>query len=78
MKRPTESASAGDPSRTLGPGDVVAVPPGVTHDIVNVGTEPLGIYTVYSPPNHLPGREQATKADAEADHADEAFGRRLE
>ena len=28
-------------------------------------------------PNHLSGRVQATKADAEADHADEAFGEKV-
>lgn len=55
-------------------GDVIVVTPGTRHDVVNTGSEPLRIYTVYSPPNHIDGRVQQTKADAEADKADEAFG----
>jgi len=56
------------------PGDVVVVTPGTRHDVVNTGSEPLRIYTVYAPPNHIDGRVQLTKADAEADEADQAFG----
>jgi mannose-6-phosphate isomerase-like protein (cupin superfamily) len=56
-------------------GDVLVVTPGTKHDVVNTGTEPLRIYTVYAPPNHIDGRVQQTKADANADTADEAFGR---
>jgi mannose-6-phosphate isomerase-like protein (cupin superfamily) len=59
----------------VGSGDVVAATPGTRHDIVNTGAEPLRIYTVYAPQNHIAGRVQATKADAKADDADEAFGR---
>lgn len=61
----------------LAPGDVVVVTPGVGHDIVNTGNEPLQIYTIYTPPNHIPGRVQPTKGAAEADRADEEFGRRV-
>jgi mannose-6-phosphate isomerase-like protein (cupin superfamily) len=56
-------------------GDVVGVTPGTRHDFVNTGTEPLRIYTVYAPPNHVDGVVHQTKADADADTADEAFGR---
>jgi mannose-6-phosphate isomerase-like protein (cupin superfamily) len=55
-------------------GDVVVVTPGTHHDVINTGAEPLRIYTVYSPPNHIDGRLHLTKSDAEADKADEAFG----
>jgi len=58
----------------LAPGDVVLIPPGSRHDVVNVGSEPLRLYTVYAPPYHIDGRLQQTKADADADKADEAFG----
>lgn len=34
----------------------------------------LKVYTVYSPPNHIDGRIHKTKADADADVADEAIG----
>ena len=56
------------------PGDVVVVVPGTEHNFRNTGTEPLQIYTVYAPPNHIDGRVHATKADADADTADEAVG----
>lgn len=55
-------------------GDVVVVVPGTEHNFRNTGTEPLKIYTVYSPPNHIDGRVHKTKADADADAADEAVG----
>jgi mannose-6-phosphate isomerase-like protein (cupin superfamily) len=63
---------------SFGPGDVVVIIPGARHDIRNVGTAPLKLYTIYVPPNHIDQRVQATKADAQADHEDEAFGRRVE
>jgi len=56
------------------PGDVVVVVPGTEHNFVNTGTQDLQIYTVYAPPNHIDGRVQRTKADADADKADEAVG----
>lgn len=56
-------------------GDVVVVTPGTRHDVMNTGSEPLRIYTIYAPPNHIDGRVHQTKAEAEADKADEAFGR---
>jgi mannose-6-phosphate isomerase-like protein (cupin superfamily) len=59
----------------LKPGDVVVAPPGVQHNVVNTGAEPLRLYTVYSPPNHIDGRVHPTKEDAARDSADEEFGR---
>ncbi|MDI1447988.1 cupin domain-containing protein [Polyangium sp. 6x1] len=56
------------------PGDVVLVTPGVRHNFINTGKTPLKLYTLYAPPNHIPGRVQQTKANAEADREDEAFG----
>ncbi len=58
----------------LGAGSVVVVTPGTKHNILNTGTEPLVIVTVYAPANHIDGRMHATKADADADVEDEAFG----
>lgn len=58
----------------IGPGDVVVVVPGTEHNFRNTGSEPLKIYTVYAPPNHIDGRVHKTKADADADTADEAVG----
>jgi mannose-6-phosphate isomerase-like protein (cupin superfamily) len=47
-------------------GCAVVVPQGIKHNIVNTGTEPMKIYTVYSPPNHKDGTVHVTKDDAEA------------
>lgn len=62
----------------FGPGDVVVIPPGTRHDITNVGNTPLRLYTIYVPPSHLDKRVHATKADAQADREDQAFGRGVE
>jgi len=58
----------------IGPGDVVVVVPGTEHNFTNTGTGDLKIYTVYAPPNHIDGLVEATKADADANVADEAIG----
>jgi mannose-6-phosphate isomerase-like protein (cupin superfamily) len=60
--------------RPINEGDVLVVPWGVEHNITNTGSSPLKFYTSYSPPNHLSNVVHATKADAEADKADEKFG----
>lgn len=47
--------------------DVVIVPAGTNHNIINTSmSEPLKLYTIYSPANHPDGTIHATKADAEA------------
>ena len=51
--------------------DVVIVPAGTNHNIINTSTtEPLKLYTIYSPANHPDGTIHATKAEAMADEAD--------
>jgi mannose-6-phosphate isomerase-like protein (cupin superfamily) len=48
-------------------GSAVVIPAGTEHDIVNGSqTEPMKLYTVYSPPNHPDGTVHKTKAEAEA------------
>lgn len=48
-------------------GSVVVVPAGTAHNIVNASaTEPLKLYTLYSPPEHPDGTVHETKADADA------------
>ncbi|MFZ3069282.1 MAG: cupin domain-containing protein [Microgenomates group bacterium] len=45
--------------------DVVVVPAGTNHNIINSSTtEPLKLYTIYSPANHPEGTIHATKEDA--------------
>lgn len=42
------------------------VPAGTEHNVVNTSeTEPLKLYTVYSPPNHPDGTVHKNKAEAE-------------
>lgn len=48
-------------------GFAVVVPAGAKHNIINTGSLPLKLYTLYSPPNHRDGVVHHTRADAEAD-----------
>lgn len=48
-------------------GYAVIVPAGASHNIINTGSEPLKLYTLYAPPNHRDGVVHHTRADAEAD-----------
>jgi mannose-6-phosphate isomerase-like protein (cupin superfamily) len=46
-------------------GDAFVVPAGTRHNVVNTSkSEPLQLYSVYSPPNHQPGVLHETKEDA--------------
>jgi mannose-6-phosphate isomerase-like protein (cupin superfamily) len=52
----------------LSDGMAVVVPAGAQHNIINIsGSEPLKLYTIYSPAHHKDGVIRATKAEAEAD-----------
>lgn len=51
--------------------DAIIVPAGARHNVVNKGTEPLRLYTLYAPPEHKDGTVHVTKAEADAD--DEHF-----
>jgi mannose-6-phosphate isomerase-like protein (cupin superfamily) len=42
------------------------VPAGTWHNVINTGSEPLRLYTVYSPANHEPGTVHRTKQEADA------------
>lgn len=49
-------------SYPLNNGDVVIVPPGNVHNIINLSkTEPLQLYTIYAPPHHPPKTTQKNK-----------------
>lgn len=48
-------------------GDVIFVPSGKNHNIINTGEGSLKLYTVYSPPQHPDGTVHPTKADAMED-----------
>jgi len=51
----------------IGDGSAVVIPAGTKHNIVNTSsTEPLKLYTIYSPPNHKDGTIHQTREEAEA------------
>ncbi len=54
-------------------GFAVLVPAGANHNIINTGSVPLKLYTLYAPPNHRDGVVHPMRADAKADneHFDE-------
>jgi mannose-6-phosphate isomerase-like protein (cupin superfamily) len=49
-------------------GFAVLVPAGARHNIINTGTVPMKLYTLYAPPHHRDGVVHHTRADAEADN----------
>ena len=50
----------------LADGVAVVVPAGVEHNVINTSaTEPMRLYTLYTPPEHPDGTIHATKAEAD-------------
>jgi mannose-6-phosphate isomerase-like protein (cupin superfamily) len=49
-------------------GFAVIVPAGANHNIINTGSVPLKLYTIYAPPKHRDGVVHHTRGDAQADH----------
>lgn len=48
----------------------VIIPAGTWHNVINTGKSVLKLYTLYSPPAHLKGVVEATKADEKEEHFD--------
>ena len=46
----------------------VIVPAGARHNVINTGSKPLRLYTIYGPPEHRDGVIHKTKEQAEQDH----------
>ena len=46
-------------------GDVIVVPSGAKHNVINTGDIAFKMYTIYGPPNHQDGTVRATKELAE-------------
>ena len=46
-------------------GDVICVPAGIWHNVMNMGRSPLKLSSVYAPPKHPRGTVDHTKAEAE-------------
>ena len=57
--------------RSIADDDAIIVPAGARHNVVNTGSEPLQLYTLYAPPEHRDGVVHPTKAEADA--SDEHF-----
>jgi mannose-6-phosphate isomerase-like protein (cupin superfamily) len=50
-------------------GAIICVPSGATHNLINTGTGPLKLFTVYAPPQHAAEAIHATKQEAVAAEA---------
>lgn len=50
--------------------DAIVVPAGTEHNLINTGSEPLKLYTIYSPAQHRDGTVHKTKQEAMADEQD--------
>ena len=48
--------------------DAVIVPQGARHNVKATGAEPLKLYTIYGPPEHIDGTVHRTCAEARASH----------
>lgn len=48
-------------------GFALIIPAGANHNIINTGSGPMKLYTLYAPPNHRDGVVHHTRQDAEAD-----------
>ena len=57
--------------RPIADDDAIIVPAGARHNVINTGSGPLQLYTLYAPPEHREGVVHATKAEADA--SDEHF-----
>ena len=54
--------------QNLSKNDVVFIPAGYWHNIMNVGKQILKLSVIYAPPNHPKGTIHCTKEDAENSH----------
>jgi len=60
-------------------GSAIVVPMGAKHNVINGSdTEPMKLYTIYSPPHHKDGTVHATKEDAVADEGEHFDGQTTE
>lgn len=51
-------------------GDVIIIPSGAKHNVINTGANSLKMYTIYAPPHHKDGIVRATKKEAEENEED--------
>ena len=53
-------------------GCAIVIPAGLWHNLINTGSVPMKVYSLYGPPQHRPCTVHRTKADAQADEGDQA------
>ncbi|WP_114790869.1 cupin domain-containing protein [Niabella yanshanensis] len=51
-------------------GDVIIIPSGAKHNVINTGSNALKMYTIYAPPHHKDGIVRVTKKEAEQNEED--------
>ena len=56
-----------DISHDIGDGNVIIVPAGTKHNVINTGADSMKLYTLYMPPHHRYQVVHKTKTEAEAD-----------
>lgn len=69
------TAILNESTHDIASGSAIIVPAGTQHNIVNSGSNPMKLYTLYTPPHHRDGVTHATKAEAEADTTDTFKGK---
>ena len=52
--------------KKAGSNDAILVPAGIWHNVINIGNDPLLLYSIYATPQHPFGTVHATKELAEA------------
>jgi len=50
--------------------DAIIVPAGARHNVINTGSKPLKLYTLYGPPEHRDGVVHRRKSDVVEEHFD--------
>lgn len=61
--------------KEISDGTAIVVPAGVRHNIINTGSVPMKLYTIYSPPNHRDGVIHHTKEEAAVDEEEHFDGK---
>ncbi len=60
----------GETEYTLKDDDIVIIPSGTYHNVINTGDAALKLYTIYAPPEHQKDTVQKMKADEKEEHFD--------
>lgn len=48
---------------------VIFIPAGMWHNLINIGSKPIKLYSIYAPPEHPHGTIHRTKEEAEFNHS---------